>query len=97
MLTVKQFKERVARTNHSDSLYIVVDANNENQFYIVGNGGMGSTISAPIERFSPEIKECIISMIHSGQLIKDEKRDFLLEKNIWVYYLSLSPSAKGKV
>jgi|GEM_PF-925847 len=88
MLTVKQFKERITRTNHSDSLYIVVDANNENQLYIVGNGGMGSTISAPIERFSPEIKECIISMIHSGQLTKDEKRDFLFDRNIWVHSLS---------
>ena len=88
MLSVEQFKERVARTNHSDSLHIVVDANNEHQFYIVGNGGMGSIISAPIERFSPEIKESIISMVYSGLLIKNEKRDFLLDRNIWVHSLS---------
>ena len=92
MLTVEQFKERIAYSNRSDWLHVVVDANNENQFYIVGNGGMGSTISAPIERLSPEIKQCIISMINSGQLIKDEKRGFLFDKNIWVHSLSYAQS-----
>ena len=88
MLSVEEFKERIACSNQSDWLHVVVDAHNENQFYIVGNGGMGSTISAPIERFLPEIKDCIISMVYSGLLIKDEKRDFLLDRNIWVHSLS---------
>lgn len=95
MLSVEQFKERIARTNHSDSFYIVVDANNENQFFFVGNGGMGSSISAPIERFSPEIKEYIISMINSDQLIRNEKQIFLSDRNIWVYSLSYTSSSKG--
>jgi hypothetical protein len=92
MLSVEQFKERIAHLNRSDWLRVVVDVNNDNQFYIVGNGGMGSTITAPIERFPPEIKDCVVSMINSGQLITEEKRDFLLDKNIWVYYLSYTQS-----
>jgi len=97
MLTIEKFKKRLIRANHSDWLRVVVDANNKKQFYIVGNGGMGNTISAPIENYLPEIKECVISMINSGKLIKAEKQNLLLDRNTWVYYLSLSPSAKGEV
>jgi len=92
MLSVEKFKERIACSNQSDWLHVVVDAHNENQFYIVGNGGMGTTISAPVERFAPEIKGCIVSMINSGQLIRGEKRDFLFDKNIWVHSLSYTQS-----
>ena len=87
MLTVETFKERLERPNHSDSLYVAVDANNENQFYIVGNGGMGTTISASIGSNLSEIKECVISMINSGELIKDENKSLLLDRNILIYYL----------
>jgi len=97
MLTVEKFKERLERANRSDWLHAAVDTNNENQFYIVGNGGMGNTISAPIENYLPEIKECVISMLNSGKLIKVKKQNLLLDRNTWVYYLSLSSSAKGEV
>lgn len=94
MLTIEKFKKRLERSNHSDWLRVVADANNEKQFYIVGNGGMGTTISAPIENYLPEIKECIISMINSGQLIQNEKPNLLLDRNIRVHYLSIAPSTK---
>ena len=86
MLTVEKFKERLERSNHSDWLLVAVDANNANQFYIVGNGGMGNTISAPIENYLPEIKEWVISQINSGELIKDEKKSLLLDRNILIHY-----------
>ena len=54
MLTVEKFKERLKRPNRSEWLHVAVDANNEKQFYIVGNGGMGNTISMAIERYLPE-------------------------------------------
>ncbi len=69
MLTTEKFKARLIRSNQPDWLHIAVDANNANQFYIVGNGGMGNTISAPIESYLPEIKECVLSMINSRELI----------------------------
>lgn len=94
MLTVEKFKERLEHSNRSDWLHVAVDANNENQFYIVGNGGMGNTISTPIERCLPEIKEWVIGMINSGELIKGEKKRLLLDRNTWVHFISLSTSSK---
>jgi hypothetical protein len=88
MLIVGKFKERLERSNRSDWLHFAVDANNEKQFYIVGNGGMGNTISMAIERYLPEIKEWVISQVNSGELIKDEKKSLLLDINILVHYLS---------
>lgn len=90
MLAVDKFKKRLSRSNRSDWLHVAVDANNANQFYIVGNGGMGNTISMPIERYLPEIKEWVIRQINSGELIKDEKKSLLLDRNILVHYLSSS-------
>jgi len=88
MLTVEKFKKRLERSNRSDWLHVAVDANNANQFYIVGNGGMGNTISMPIERYLPEIKEWVISMVCDGELIMDEKKSLLLDRNILVHYVS---------
>jgi hypothetical protein len=50
---------------------------------------MGTTMSAPLESYLPEIKEYIIAMINSGGLIKDEEPRLLLDRNIVVHYLSL--------
>ncbi|MEH6596576.1 MAG: hypothetical protein ACJAWS_000121 [Oleiphilaceae bacterium] len=94
MLTVENFKERLERSNRSDWLHVAVEVNNANQLYIVGNGGMGNTISMPIERYLPEIKEWVIRQINSGELIKDEKKSLLLDRNILVYYVSLPQFAK---
>ncbi|MGB2741215.1 MAG: hypothetical protein WBC60_11765 [Cognaticolwellia sp.] len=90
MLTVKKFKERLGQSNRSDWLHVAVDFNNANQFYIVGNGGMGNTISAPIESYLPEIKKCVVNMISSNELIKDEKKNLLLDRNTLVHYLTVS-------
>ena len=95
MLTVEKFKNMLGRVNHSDWLHVAVDANNTEQFYIVVNGGMGNTISAPIENYPPEIKECVIKMLFSGELIAAKEAAFLLEINTLVYYLSLSSPLKG--
>ncbi len=90
MLTVEKFKERLGRPNHSDWLHVAVDANNENQLYIIVNVGMGNTLSAPIERYDPAIKAYIISMLNSGELVIDEERNLLRDRNILVHYLSQS-------
>jgi len=89
MLTVKKFKVMLTHSNHPGYLNVALDANNANQFYIVGNGGMGTTISTPVDRFLPEIKEYVIALIKSGGLIKDEETRLLLDRNIVVHYLSL--------
>ena len=89
MLTVEKFKVMLAHSNHPGYLNVALDANNANQFYIVGNGGMGTTISTPVDRFLPEIKEYVIALIKSGGLIKDEGTRLLLDRNIVVHYLSL--------
>jgi hypothetical protein len=85
----KTLKVRLGRSNHSDCLHVAFDANNANQFDIVGNGGMGTTVSSPIESYLPEFKEYVIAMINSGGLIKDEEPKLLLDINILVHYLSL--------
>lgn len=94
MLTVEKFKERLGQPNRSDWLHVAADASNANQFYIVGNGGMGNTISMPIERYLPEIKEWVIRQINSDELIKDEKKSLLLDRDILAHYVSLPQSAK---
>ena len=94
MLTAKEFKKRLTRRNCPDWLHVAVDASDKAQLYIVGNGGMGTTISMPIERFALEIKTCVIDMLETGELVVDEKRSLLLERNILVHYLS--PSATQK-
>lgn len=94
MLTVEKFKERLSQPNRSDWLHVAVNASNTNQFYIVGNGGMGNTLSAPIESYLPEIKTWIMSQMSSGELIKSEKTSLLLDRNILVHFISLSPSTK---
>jgi hypothetical protein len=89
MLTVEKFKLMLTHSNHPGHLNVALDANNANQFYIVGNGGMGTTLNAPVERHLPEIKEYVIAMINSGGLIKDEEPRLLLDINILVHYLFL--------
>jgi len=71
-----------------------MDANNAKQLYIVVSGGMGNTISTPIERYPPEIKAYISSKLNSGELTMDEKQSLLLDRNILVHYLSKSPAYK---
>ncbi len=88
MLTLESFKERLAHSNRSDWLR-VVDADNVNQFYIVGNGGIDNTTSMPIEKYLPHIKAWVINQVISGGLIKSEGQSLLLDRNMLVYYLSL--------
>lgn len=97
MLAVKAFKKRLARTNSPDWLHVAMDANDKAQLYIVGNGGMGTTISRPIEQFGEEIIACVIEMLDSSELVMDEKRSLLLERNILVHYLSLSKTNKEEI
>ncbi len=96
MLTIETFKKRLMKVDSSDWLHVAVDANNVMQFYIVVNGGMGNTISTPIERYPPEIKEHVVKMLFFGELIVVKKTALLLEIDTLVYYLSLS-SEKGGV
>ena len=91
MLTVDEFKKRITKVNSPDWMSVVIDANNANQFYIVANGGMGNTISMPVEKFPAEIKACIISMLNSGELVINENKSFLLEINVLVHYLLQPP------
>jgi hypothetical protein len=50
MLTFETFKKRLTKVNSPDWLSVAIDANNVRQLYIIVNGGMGNTISTPIER-----------------------------------------------
>tara|TARA_R110002124_G_C8971054_1_gene515102 strand:+ start:7113 stop:7406 length:294 start_codon:yes stop_codon:yes gene_type:complete len=87
MLSVEEFREKLTLSNQAGWFRVAVDVDNKDQFYIVGNGGMGNTMSFPIERCLPEIKQCVVSMMSSGELIQDEKTNLLLDINIFVHYL----------
>jgi len=97
MLTAEKFEAMLARSNHPDYLHVALDANNANQFYIVGNGVMVTTVSAPVENCLPEIAEYVVVMFNSGGLIKDEERRLFLDRNILVHYLSLPAAHQRKV
>lgn len=88
MLTVSEFKQRLVNFNSPFRLHVAVDASNEDLFYIVGNGGMGTTISVLIEKFGPDITKAVIDMITIGQLAKAEKTSMLLDQNASVYYFT---------
>lgn len=87
MPSVEEFRERLILSNQAGWLRVAVDVDNTDQFYIIGNGGMGNTMSFPIERCLPEIKQCVVSMISAGELILDEKKNLLLDINVLVHYL----------
>ena len=95
MLTAKEFKKRLARKNSPDWLHVAMDAEDNTQFYIVGNGGMGTTISMALERYPAEIKVCVMDMLSTGELIVDKKRNLLLDRNILIHYLSLTDMASN--
>jgi len=87
MMTSTTFKKRLAENASPFWLRVAVDVSDKNQFYIVGNGGMGTTISAPIEQYLPEIKQCVLDMLSSGELVKNDDATLLLDRNISVYFL----------
>jgi hypothetical protein len=89
MLTIDKFKMRLKHSNQPNWLNFAVDARNASQFYIIGNGGMGNTISGHIESYLPEIKEWVVRQIKSGELIKNGKKSLLLDRNILLHYLYL--------
>ena len=95
MLTIETFKKRFAAKDSPHWLCVGVDAVNKRQFYMIANGGMGITISAPIERYHPDIKTYLISMLESGELVMDKKRGLLHDRNILVHYLLQSPVIKA--
>lgn len=88
MLTVEEFKTRLTQHNSPNWMLVAIDANSINQFYIVVNAGMGNTISTPIEQYPAEIKDCVIHMLSVGELIIDKNKNFLLEINTFVHYLT---------
>lgn len=90
MLTIEEFKTRLIQPSSPNWMSVVIDANSINQFFIVVNGGMGNTISTPIEQYSAEIKDCVINMLSLGELIIDKNKNFLLEINTFVHYLKPS-------
>ena len=89
MLTVNEFKQQLVNFNSPRRLHVAVDASNEDLFYIVGNGGMGTTISVLIEKFGPEITQAVMNMIKNGQLVKAKKTRMLLDQNVIVYYFTI--------
>jgi len=91
MLTIETFKKRFAAKDSPHWLCVGVDAANKTQFYIIVNGGMGTTLSAPIERYDPAIKAYIIGMLNSGELVINEEKNLLRDRNTLVHYLSQSP------
>jgi len=89
MLTVNEFKQKLLNFNSPYHLHVAVDATDEDLFYIVGNGGMGTTISILIDKFGPEITQAVMDMIAAGQLVKAEKTRMLLDQNTIVYYFTI--------
>ena len=70
-------------------MHVAVDAIDEELFYIVGNGGMGTTISVLIDKFGPEIRQAVMDMIAAGQLDKAKETRMLLDQNASVYYFTI--------
>lgn len=68
ILTIEKFKARLIRPNHPDWLHVGVHTKDENQLYIIVNGGMENINCAPIELYPLEIKNCALEMITQEQL-----------------------------
>ena len=94
MLMQDEFRTRVLEKNGTRNWAVAVDYDNDMQFYMVSNGGMGNTITLEIEHYLPEIKACALEMVASGQLVKNQESVLLLDSNQLVYFLS--PAQKGQ-
>ena len=88
MLTVNELKQKLVNFNSPYHLHVAVDATDAALFYIVGNGGMGTTISVLIDKFGPEITQAVMDMIAAGQLVKAKETRMLLDQNTIVYYFN---------
>ena len=90
MLTVEQFKKRLMRPNQPDWLLVGVDSKNDNQLYLLSNGGMANINCAPIESYAIEIKSCAQEMISLGELfLKEYEKSVRIGHGRSVYSYSL--------
>jgi antirestriction protein ArdC len=93
LLSVEQFKLRLMRPNHPDWLLVGVDANDDNQLYILSNGGMANINCAPIELYTDEIKYCAREIISQGELfLKTSEKSVRIVNGRSVYSYSIKPN-----
>jgi antirestriction protein ArdC len=93
LLSVEQFKLRLMRPNHPDWLLVGVDANDDNQLYILSNGGMANINCAPIEWYTDEIKYCAREIISQGELfLKTSEKSVRIVNGRSVYSYSIKPN-----
>jgi hypothetical protein len=88
MLTREEFQQQILITDGSRQWSVAVDYDRGNRLYLISNGGMGNTITTEVERFLPEIKEYIVEMILTRQLVRHEEPSLLLDSNKLVYILN---------
>ena len=94
MLTVKQFKARLIQSSHPDYLHVCVDSKDENQLYIIVNGGIANINCDPIESYAIEIKDCAQEMISLGELfLKENEKSVRIDHGRSVYSYSLKSSS----
>jgi hypothetical protein len=90
MLTVEKFKERLERINHPDWLLVGVDSKDENQLYLLSNGGMANINCVPIEQYAAEIKISALSMVAQGKLhLKSNEKPLRIGQGRSIYYYTL--------
>jgi hypothetical protein len=94
MLTVNKFKRRLIRPNHPDWLLVGVDSKNDNQLYLLSNGGMANINCAPIESYAIEVKDCVRKMISVGELfVKEDEKPLRIGYGRSVYAYSLKSNS----
>lgn len=92
MLTIEQFKARIMHLNHPDRLHVGVDSKDENQLYLLSNGGIANINCVPIEQYPPEIKDCVQKMVAHGELhLKPNEKSLRIGqgRSIYCYTLKL--------
>lgn len=90
MLTVEKFKMRLERPNHPDWLLVGVDSKDENQLYLLSNGGMANINCAPIEQYAAEIEICALSMVAQGELhLKSNEKPLRIGQGRSIYSYTL--------
>ena len=92
MLTVKDFEERLSKIGHPDWLHVGVDSKDENQLYIIVNGGIANINCSPIEIYPAEIKNCALEMIFQEELfLKPNEKPLRIEegRSVFTYTFKL--------
>tara|TARA_R110002124_G_scaffold287363_1_gene473967 strand:+ start:26289 stop:26627 length:339 start_codon:yes stop_codon:yes gene_type:complete len=67
-------------------LHIGVDSKDENQLFLLSNGGIANINCVAIEQYPPDIKDCLLNMVAHGELhLKPNEKSLRIDQDRSIY------------